>query len=213
MALQFRLHHWHPISTVPCNRDVELRVREGTAISTLEFPCRQTNAGDWINCDLCTSINIRPVAWRVWRHGRSPRPQHLQIAGKGRLALSRRGHRSAKRSAPQVPQEAKPLARSMRRKNLATMAYVLVGMVIVASAVVSLTQLSARALPIGFMEPTPPSAIHVAAVSRPRAGHSCNDFGFSFLNSSCSTLQKKHVFRGPHRVATLVLGHPDAPRN
>jgi hypothetical protein len=59
------------------------------------------------------------------------------------------------------------------------------------------------------MAPTRPSA-HVAAASQPRAGDSCKDFGASFLNSACSTHLKKHVFRGAHRVATLVIGRPDA---
>jgi hypothetical protein len=68
LALHRRAHHWRPISTAPCNRDVELRVTKGTAISALEFPCQQTNAGDWINGDLRTLIRIQPVEWRIWQH-------------------------------------------------------------------------------------------------------------------------------------------------
>ena len=174
LALHCHLHPWRPISTAPCNRDVELRVSEGTAISTLEFPCQQTNAGDWINGDLRTPIKIQPVEWRVWQHG---------------IRL---------------------------QKNLATMAYMLIGTVFIATAVGPLTRVSARALPIGLTEPTTlssvgKSSIDVAASSPPRTADSCKDFGSSFLNSECSTFHKKHVGHGIHRVATHVIGHPNGP--
>ena len=147
-ALHFRSHPWHPISTAPCNRGIELRVREGTAISTLEFPCRQTNAGDWINCDFGTPINIQPVEWRAWQHGHSPQPQSPQVNTRGRLALPRRGHRSAKLPSPG---EVKHLDRPVRRRKYpGAMAYALIGIVVIATAVGSLTRISAWALPIGL---------------------------------------------------------------
>jgi hypothetical protein len=217
MAFHFRLRHWHPISTAPCNRDVELRVAEGTAISTLEFPCKQNNAGDWINSDFGTPIRIRPVEWRAWRYGHALQPQPQPVKIKGRLAAPRRG-RSAERSSPEavklLDQSIRPIRpiRPVRRRNLAAIAYVLIGIVITASAAASLTQISARALAVGFMAPAPPSATQVAAASLSHAGNSCRDFGASFLNSACSTRPKKHVFRGAHRVATLVVGRPVAPQ-
>jgi hypothetical protein len=210
-ALNLRLHSWHPISTAPCNRGVELRVCEGMSVSTLEFPCRQTNAGDWINCDLSTPIKIRPVEWRAWRHGHSPQPPSPQVNAKRRLAVPRRGPQAAKRS---PAAEMKPLDRSVRlRKNLATMAYVLIGIVITATVVGSLTRISAWALPIGFTESTPPSTltVSIATMSRPRTADSCKDFGSAFLNSACSTRHKRYVARGSHRVATLMIGRQDAP--
>jgi hypothetical protein len=223
MAFHFRLQHWHPISTAPCNRDVELRVAEGTAISTLEFPCKQTNAGDWINSDFGTPIRIRPVEWRAWRYAHSLQPQPQPVKIKGRLGVPRRAP-SAQRSSPQAvklsDQSIRPIRpnRPVRRRNFAAVAYVLIGIVITAAAAASLTQVSARAFALGFMAPTPPSvghvaaARHVAAASLPRAGDSCNDFGSSFLNAACSSRPKKHVFRGAHRVATLVVGRPAAPQ-
>ena len=200
----FRLHPWHPISTVPCNRGVELRVREGTAISTLEFPCQQTNAGEWINCDFGTPINIQPVEWRAWPHGHAPQPQSLKINTRGRLALPRRGHRNAKLPSPG---EVKHLDRPVRpRKTFATMGYALIGIAVVATVVGSLTRISAWALPIGL--PTPPSS--VAAASPTRSADSCKDFGAAFLNSECATPHRKFAVRRIHRVATFVVGRSDA---
>ena len=174
LALPRHSHHWRPISTAPCNRDVELRVSEGTAASTLEFPCQLTSAGDWINGDLRTPIKVQPVEWRVW-------PQSIRL-----------------------------------RKCLATIGYIVIGTVIIAAAVGPLTRLSALALPIGLTEPTTlssvgKSSIDVAGTSRPPTEYSCKDFGSSFLNSECSIFHKQHVSRGTHRVATHVIGHPNAP--
>jgi hypothetical protein len=166
LALHRHSHDWRPMSTAPCNRDVELRVSEGTAISTLEFPCQQTNAGEWINGDLRTRIKIQPVEWRVWQHG---------------ICL---------------------------RSSLATMAYLVIGTIIIATAVGPLTRKRALALPIGLTQPTTlssvsESSIDVAATSPPPTEDSCNDFGSSFLNSECSTFHKKHVGRGIHRVGSV----------
>jgi hypothetical protein len=173
LALHRHSHHWRPISTAPCNRDVELRVSEGTATSTLEFPCQLTNAGDWINGDLRTPIMVQPVEWRVWQH-------------------------------------------SIRlQKCLATVAYTVIGTVIIATAIGPLTRISALALPIGLTEPTTlstvgESSIDVAATSPTPDEDPCKDFSSSFLNSECSAFHKKHVGRGIHRVATHVIGHPNA---
>ena len=207
-ALHFRSHPWHPISTAPCNRGVELRVREGRAISTLEFPCRQTNAGDWINCDFGTPINIQPVEWRAW-HGHSPQPQSLQVNTRGRLAMPRRGHRSVKRL---PPAEVKLLDRPIRRrKSLATMAYSLIGIAVIATAVGSLTRISAWALPIGLTAPTPAASVSSVAAANPSPTEdSCQEFGAAFLNSACLTRHKKFAVRRIHRVATFVIGRSDA---
>jgi hypothetical protein len=209
----FRTHPWHPISTAPCNRGVELRVREGTAICTLEFPCRQTNAGDWINCDFGTPINIQPVEWRAWQHGHAPQPQSPQVNTKGRLALPYRGHRSAKQS---TPTEVKLLHRPVRRaKSITAMACALIGIVVVAAAAASFTRISAWALPIGLTAPTPVSAVGetvIAAAGGPRTESSCQEFGSAFLNSACATRHKRFAVRRTHRVATFVIGRSDAPQ-
>ena len=78
-ALHWHWSHWHPISTAPCNRDLEVRVVEGSETGTLPFPCRHLNAGEWINADLGTRILIAPTEWRVWQHGQSPHPHRTAI--------------------------------------------------------------------------------------------------------------------------------------
>jgi len=208
-ALHFRSHPWHPISTAPCNRGVELRVREGSAISTLEFPCRQTNAGDWINCDFGTPINIQPVEWRAWQHGHAPQPQSPKLNTKGRRALPQRGHRNVKRSTP-VKLPDRPVRRA---KSITAMACALIGIVVVAAAASSLTRISAWALPIGLNAPTPAAAVSetaIAAASGPRTESSCQEFGAAFLNSACLTRHKKFAGRRTHRVATFVIGRSEA---
>jgi hypothetical protein len=211
-ALHLRLHPWHPISTAPCNRGVELRVREGTAISTLEFPCQQTNAGDWINCDLGTPIKIHPVEWRAWQRGHSSQPPSPQVINvKRRLSLPRHSHRTATRL-PQV--EVKLHDRSVRRrKGLATMAYALIGIVVMATVVGSLTRISAWALPIGLAQPTPASSVEIssiAAASPSRTEDSCREFGSAFLNAACTAPHKRFAVRRVHRVATFVVGRSEA---
>jgi hypothetical protein len=210
-ALHLRLHPWHPISTAPCNRGIELRVRDGRATSTLEFPCLRTNAGDWINCDFGTPIKIDPVEWRAWRHGHSPLAQSPPVNGTRRLAHPRRGHRSAQLPSPA---EVKHVDRSLRRrKTLVTAAYVLIGIVVIATAVGSLTRISAWALPIGLTQPVPASTVAVASIataSPSRTEDFCQEFGAAFLKAACTTPHKRFAVRRTHRVATYVVGRSDA---
>ena len=65
--LHRHLAHWHPISTAPHNQDLEIRVLDENALIKLPFPCRRTNASDWINTDLGTRVYVQPVRWRIWQ--------------------------------------------------------------------------------------------------------------------------------------------------
>lgn len=73
----FRQHLslWHPISTVPNNHDLELKVLDGGSSVVLPFPCRRTNSGEWINADLEAAIDIRPTKWRPWQKAKGRTPQ------------------------------------------------------------------------------------------------------------------------------------------
>jgi hypothetical protein len=100
-----------------------------------------------------------------------------------------------------------------RQKTLATLAYALIGLVVIGTAVGSLTRISAWALPIGSTGPTPPSSVaelSIAATSPARTEDSCKEIGSAFLNSACAARHKKFAVRRTHRVATFVIGRPDA---
>jgi len=73
--LRVHLSLWHPISTAPNNHDLELKVLDGTSSVLLPFPCRRTNAGDRINNDLETGINIQPTEWRPWPKAKARKPR------------------------------------------------------------------------------------------------------------------------------------------
>jgi hypothetical protein len=49
-----------------------------------------------------------------------------------------------------------------------------------------------------------------AAVNAPKAQGSCNDLEFSFLHAACSKKHRKRALIRQHRVATFVVGRPDA---
>jgi len=82
LSLHVHLSHWHPISTAPCNQELELRIAQAGELLVLEFPCLQTNDRQWINVDLGSEIIIHPVEWRVWQRDKSPQPHHLKIQPK-----------------------------------------------------------------------------------------------------------------------------------
>jgi hypothetical protein len=65
----FRQHlsAWHPISTAPNNHDLELKVLDGGSSVVLPFPCRRTNAGEWVNTISAAGIEIQPTKWRPWQ--------------------------------------------------------------------------------------------------------------------------------------------------
>ena len=50
--------HWHQMSSVPYNQELELRITEKAENVTLEFPCLRTNEDAWINVDLGTEIKV-----------------------------------------------------------------------------------------------------------------------------------------------------------
>ena len=89
LATHVHLSHWHPISTAPCNQDVELRLVDEGKIVTLPFPCRQLDAGKWMDADLGTRIKIEPIEWRVWQHSKSPQPHRSPVRISDRSARLR----------------------------------------------------------------------------------------------------------------------------
>jgi hypothetical protein len=56
---------WHPITTAPYERDLELAVIETDGPHALVFPCRRV-LGGWINAHTSERIEVRPTHWRPW---------------------------------------------------------------------------------------------------------------------------------------------------
>jgi hypothetical protein len=81
--------HWRRASTAPYNQDLELRVTEDGSTHMLPFPCRRTNADQWINVDLGAPLQIQPVEWRAWLRRKSPHPHQSSIFGSDGLAVYR----------------------------------------------------------------------------------------------------------------------------
>lgn len=83
------LSRWHPASTAPYNQDLELRVTEDGAVTTMPFPCRHTNEDEWINVDLGVPLRIQPVEWRAWQQSKPPHPHQSSIFAPGTSAARR----------------------------------------------------------------------------------------------------------------------------
>ena len=56
---------WHPVSTAPFDRDLELAVIDQGGEHVLVFPCRRILSG-WINPATKQRIEVRPTHWREW---------------------------------------------------------------------------------------------------------------------------------------------------
>jgi len=56
---------WHPISTAPFDRDLELAIIDAHGVHAIMFPCRRV-LGGWIKSDIRTRIHLRPTHWREW---------------------------------------------------------------------------------------------------------------------------------------------------
>jgi hypothetical protein len=60
---------WHPISTAPFRRDLEVRVAGDHGPQRVPFPCRRDNDG-WMNADLGIRVElVDAVDWRIWPDG------------------------------------------------------------------------------------------------------------------------------------------------
>ena len=56
---------WHPISTAPFDRDLELGVADSDGVRAIPFPCRRV-LGGWIKTETETHVAVRPTHWREW---------------------------------------------------------------------------------------------------------------------------------------------------
>jgi hypothetical protein len=56
---------WHPISTAPLNRDLQISVHENDEVHSLVFPCWRTESG-WVNAKTKEPVFVDPTHWREW---------------------------------------------------------------------------------------------------------------------------------------------------
>jgi hypothetical protein len=59
------MSEWHPISTAPFDRDLELSVIENGEVYALVFPCRRSKKG-WLNVSTGKAVDVDPTHWRGW---------------------------------------------------------------------------------------------------------------------------------------------------
>jgi hypothetical protein len=59
------LRDWHPISTAPFDRDLQLSVIEQGEVYSLVFPCRRTENG-WMEATTWKPVPVEPTHWREW---------------------------------------------------------------------------------------------------------------------------------------------------
>ncbi|MEI9924669.1 MAG: hypothetical protein WDN50_15070 [Bradyrhizobium sp.] len=59
------MREWHPISTAPFDRDLQLSVHERDEVHSLVFPCRRTENG-WVNSITKKPVFADPTHWREW---------------------------------------------------------------------------------------------------------------------------------------------------
>jgi hypothetical protein len=56
---------WQPISTAPCDIDLQLAVVEDGQTNAIVFPCRRAGDG-WIDAETMEHIDLQPTHWRAW---------------------------------------------------------------------------------------------------------------------------------------------------
>ena len=58
---------WHFIfEKIPADRDVILGVLDHDGFHALDFPCRFSDDGRWIDAKTGHSIEVHPTHWREW---------------------------------------------------------------------------------------------------------------------------------------------------
>jgi hypothetical protein len=69
---------WRPISDVPYDCPLWLRVIDRTGERRLGFPCRWTVTG-WVNAVTNTSVALHPTHWQPWPQGQFDRENEARI--------------------------------------------------------------------------------------------------------------------------------------
>ncbi len=59
------MHDWHPVSTAPSDRNLQLSVHEKGEVHALVFPCRRVEKG-WVSALTGKLVPVDPTHWRDW---------------------------------------------------------------------------------------------------------------------------------------------------
>lgn len=60
------MDEWHPITTAPYERDLQLSVIEDGEVYALVFPCRRKGV-QWAHSLTGKLVAVDPTHWREWR--------------------------------------------------------------------------------------------------------------------------------------------------
>jgi len=58
-------NEWHPITSAPFDRDLELAVVDREGVHALVFRCRRASDG-WLDSGTRRRIDVTPTHWREW---------------------------------------------------------------------------------------------------------------------------------------------------
>jgi hypothetical protein len=59
---------WHPISTAPFDRDLELGIADSSSVRAIPLRARRI-LGGWIKAETKTQVAVCPTHWRDWSTG------------------------------------------------------------------------------------------------------------------------------------------------
>ncbi len=58
---------WHfMFEAIPKDQPVTLAVADREGFHALEFPCRRTADGRWVDAKTGLTVDVRPTHWREW---------------------------------------------------------------------------------------------------------------------------------------------------
>jgi hypothetical protein len=88
---------WHFIfEAVPKDHDVLLAVLDHEGFHALEFPCRRSDDGRWIDVTTGRSIEVHPTHWCEWPSDVTE-PRRISRVARVRRVLSRCGRHTRKK--------------------------------------------------------------------------------------------------------------------
>jgi hypothetical protein len=88
---------WHPISTAPFDRDLELAIIDSNGVRAIAYPCSRV-LGGWIKAEIKTRVELRPTHWRDWSTDAKVKRPPFLLAVLTASCVCRKGPRRGKRT-------------------------------------------------------------------------------------------------------------------